>query len=69
MLPVDAMFVTNSARKIGLEVVEITSNRLAGKSLSKELMRKKLQVKLPDYMRNAAMFYGEVAIYILRKPA
>lgn len=69
MLPVDAMFVTNTARKIGLEIVEITSNRQTGKTLSKELMRKTLQSKLPDYMRNAAIFYGEVAIYILRKPA
>lgn len=69
LLPIDAMFVVNSIRAIGLELVMITSNRLSGKSWLKERLRKKLQEGLPDYMRNSSIFYGEVAIYVIRKSA
>lgn len=67
MLPVDAMFVVNAVRKIGLEIVEITTNRQTGISWWKELLRNKLQANLPDYLRDKTIFYGEVAIYVLKK--
>ncbi len=67
MLPVDAMFVVNTVRKLGLDVIEITSNRQSGQSWFKELLRRKLQANLPEYMRNSSLYFGEVAIYILRK--
>jgi 2-polyprenyl-3-methyl-5-hydroxy-6-metoxy-1,4-benzoquinol methylase len=67
LLPVDAMFVVNMARKTGLEVIDITSNRQAGKTLLIESFRKKLQESLPEYLRSAAIFYGEVAIYVMKK--
>ncbi len=68
MLPVDAMFVTHAARKIGLELLRITTNRQSGKSWFKELLRPLFQASLPEFMRNSDLFYGEVAIYVLRKP-
>lgn len=68
MLPVDAMFVTHAARKTGLELLQITTNRQPGKSWLKELLRPAFQASLPAFVRNGNLFYGEVAIYVLRKP-
>ncbi|MEI7428836.1 MAG: class I SAM-dependent methyltransferase [Betaproteobacteria bacterium] len=67
LLPVDAMFVVNTARKSGLEIVDITSNRQSGKTLLIEFFRKRLQANLPDYLQNPSLYYGEVAIYVMRK--
>jgi SAM-dependent methyltransferase len=67
LLPVDAMFVINTAGKSGLELVDIRSNRASGKTLVIEFFRKYLQARLPDYLRTSALFYGEVAIYVMRK--
>jgi hypothetical protein len=69
MLPVDAMFVTHAANKIGLNLKEITTNRIAGKSWIKERVREKLQASLPEQLRTESLFYGEVAIYVFLKPA
>jgi len=67
LLPVDAMFVVNTARKSGLEIVDITSNRQSGKTLLIEFFRERLQANLPDYLKSSSLYYGEVAIYVMRK--
>ncbi len=67
MLPVDAMFVTHAASRIGLRLREITTNKIAGKSLVKELLRKKLQSWMPEPLRTESLFYGEVTMYVFSK--
>lgn len=68
MLPIDAMFVVNAARKIGINLQRICTNSQTGKSWFKEIFRKRLQSTLPDYLRNETLYYGEVAIYVFCKP-
>lgn len=67
--PIDMMFVRGAMARVGLELVETAVNRLAGRSWLTELARGPLQKGLPSYLRGEIPFYGDVAIYVMRRPA
>lgn len=65
--PVDMTFIRGALRKAGLEIVEVTVNRMTGKSLWSELWRPLFNRKLPQELKGAIPYYGEVIIYVLKK--
>ena len=69
LLPIDMIFFRGACARAGLEVVETTVNQIKGRNVFTELLRGLLTRKLPAYMRGPVPFYGEVIIYVLRKPA
>lgn len=68
LLPIDMIFFRGAAQKAGLDIVEVTVNDTGSKNLFKELVRPLMVKKLPQYLRDPALFYGEVVIYAMRKP-
>ncbi|MFA7097552.1 MAG: class I SAM-dependent methyltransferase [Gammaproteobacteria bacterium] len=68
-LAIDAVYFRGAATRTGLEVVDVSTNRATGKSWLTELFRPYLTAKLPGELREGKLFYGEVAIYVLKKPA
>jgi 2-polyprenyl-3-methyl-5-hydroxy-6-metoxy-1,4-benzoquinol methylase len=66
--PIDMTFMGGALRKAGLEVMDLAVNRMNDKNWLRELMRPLFNRKLPAEMKGAIPFYGEVIIYILRKP-
>jgi len=68
LLPVDMVFMFGALRKAGLDVVEIAVNRKHGKGIVSELLRPVFNRKLPPELRGEIPYYGEVIIYVLRKP-
>ena len=65
--PIDMVFVHGAAARAGFAVDRFTVNRIVGRTWWKELLRPWLTRKLPASMRGRAPFYGDVAIYALRK--
>lgn len=65
--PIDMTFMRGALRKAGLKLVEITVNRMHGKSVMSELLRPLFTRKLPDELRGPVPYYGEVIIYVLKK--
>jgi len=47
MLPVDAIFMISTIRKLGFKLINITTNKPNKRSLLKEFLRKMLQKRLP----------------------
>lgn len=68
LLPIDMIFFRGAAQKAKLDIVEVTVNDTSRKNLFKELLRPLMVKKLPQYLRDPALFYGEVVIYAMRKP-
>lgn len=67
--PIDMVFVRGAARKAGLEILEVAVNRMTGKNFWSEALRPVFNRKLPAELRGEIPYYGEVIIYILKKPA
>jgi hypothetical protein len=67
--PIDMTFVRGAVRKAGLEILEVAVNRMTGKNLWSEALRPIFNRKLPAELRSEIPYYGEVIIYILKKPA
>lgn len=67
LLPIDMVFFRGAAKKANLKIVDVTVNRVSGKTFLKELLRPMLVSKLPENMRGETPFYGDVVIYALRK--
>lgn len=65
--PIDMTFMRGALRKAGLKLVEVTVNRLHGKSVVSELLRPLFNRKLPHELRGPIPYYGEVIIYVLKK--
>jgi SAM-dependent methyltransferase len=65
--PIDMVLMHGAAQRAGLTIVGTTVNRIVGKTWWKELLRPRLTRKLPPAMRNEIPFYGDVAIYAMRK--
>ncbi len=66
--PIDMTFVRGAVRKAGLVIREVAVNRMSGKGLLSEALRPLFTRKLPDELRGAIPYYGEVIIYVLHKP-
>ncbi len=66
--PIDLTFMRGALRKAGLELVELAVNRMKDKNWLTELMRPIFNRKLPVEMKGPIPYYGEVIIYVLRKP-
>lgn len=66
--PIDMTFVRGAVRKAGLVIREVAVNRMSGKGLFSEALRPLFTRKLPDELRGAIPYYGEVIIYVLHKP-
>jgi len=67
--PIDMTFVRGAVRKAGLEIMAVAVNRMTGKNLWSEALRPIFNRKLPAELRGEIPYYGEVIIYILKKPA
>ena len=67
--PIDLTFMRGAIRRAGLDLVELAVNRMSGKTLFSEWLRPVITRKLPESLRGTIPFYGEVLIYVLRKPA
>lgn len=67
--PVDMVFFRGAAARAGLEIQEVTVNQVQGKNWFTESIRRLLTRRLPIYMQGDVPFYGDVIIYVLRKPA
>lgn len=67
--PIDMTFVRGAIRKAGLVIREVAVNRMSGKGLISEALRPLFTRKLPEDLRGAIPYYGEVIIYVLHKPA
>lgn len=65
--PIDMTFMRGALRKAGLKLVEVTVNRMHGKSVMSELLRPLFTRKLPGELKGPVPYYGEVIIYVLRK--
>lgn len=68
LLPIDMVFFRGACARAGLDILETTVNRVQGKNPFTELMRLCFTRRLPAYMRGEVPFYGDVIIYVLRKP-
>lgn len=68
LLPIDMVFFRGACRRAGLEIVETAVNEPKGRSVVTEFIRPLLQRRLPAYMRGPVPFYGDVILYVLRKP-
>jgi SAM-dependent methyltransferase len=68
LLPVDMIFMHGACERAGLQIVETTVNRMSGRNPFTEMLRPLFTRKLPAYLRGPVPFYGEVIIYVLRKP-
>lgn len=68
-LAIDAVYFRGAAMRAGLEVVDASTNRISKKTWLTELLRPYLTAKLPGELREGKLFYGEVAIYVLKKLA
>lgn len=66
--PIDMCFVRQAIAKSGLSLLETGVNQIAGRSVFKEMLRPLLTRKLPSYMQGEIPFYGDVIMYVLRKP-
>lgn len=65
--PIDMVFFRGAAQRAGLEIAEVTVNRIEKKGWFSERLRSSLVRKLPEYMRGEVPFYGDVIIYVLKK--
>lgn len=65
--PIDMTFMRGALRKAGLKLVEVTVNRMHGKSVMSELLRPLFTRKLPGELKGPVPYYGEVIIYVLKK--
>jgi SAM-dependent methyltransferase len=66
--PIDMIFMRGALRRAGLEIAEVTVNRVHKKRWWTEWLRPRLTRKLPAYMKGEVPFYGDSIIYVLRKP-
>jgi hypothetical protein len=48
--------------------VDVAVNDLSSQNIFKEILRGFMSRKLPQNMRGTIPFYGDVIIYVLRKP-
>ncbi len=64
--PVDMMFMYEACATLGFERTEVATNRVSGKTWWSERVRRRLQRRLPGYMRGVVPYYGEMVIYVLR---
>lgn len=68
--PIDMVFFRGAAARAGLEIKEITVNRIPDKPLGrflKNMIRPMLTKKLPATMHGDIPFFGDVIIYALKK--
>lgn len=66
--PIDMVFMRGACLRAGLNILEVTVNRIEKRSWISEFLRKRLTRKLPHYMQGEVPFYGDCIIYVLEKP-
>ncbi|WP_421831930.1 class I SAM-dependent methyltransferase [Limnobacter sp.] len=72
MHPIDLYFMMGAMKKAGFEMLDLGVNNMqgrAGPTLWREFVRKCLSGLYPSRLREKVPFYGDVLIYVMRKPA
>ena len=72
MHPIDLYFMMGAMKKAGFELIELDVNSMqgrAGPTAWREFVRKYLSSLYPPRLRGKVPFYGDVLIYVMRKPA
>jgi SAM-dependent methyltransferase len=66
-LPIDAIFFRGAAERAGFSLVEISVSDRKRKNRLWEFFRYRLMKRLPKWIQESALAYGEVSIYVLLK--
>jgi|1048.fasta_scaffold00280_2 SAM-dependent methyltransferase len=66
-LPIDATFFRGASESAGFQLIEVSVSDSNRKSNCWEWVRPRLMKRLPEWIRNSPLAYGEVSIYVLQK--
>ena len=66
-LPIDATFFRGAAERAGFSLIEISTSDDNRKNSFWESVRPRLMKRLPRWIQDSPLAYGEVAIYVLHK--
>lgn len=72
MHPIDLYFMMGAMKKVGFEMLDLGVNSMqgrAGPSMWREFVRRCLSGLYPPRLREKVPFYGDVLIYVMRKPS
>ena len=67
--PIDMIFINGAIKKAGLQMIEITVNKISDKIITrviKNIIKKTFVKKLPENMRGEIPFFGDVIIYVMK---